>query len=289
MNRNTLITLAILISLCLPFTYGGCNGGGGGGSNDNGQIFVEETFFFEVAIDNHDRFLIQAIGGSVEITGSSTAKSVTIMGERRVGSKTREDAEQHLDELQVEVTEVRTEIIVETIQPKKANGRNYEVDYRISIPDNLEVSANQVGGPVFIDTIDGPVSVNTIKGDVDLIEISGNTQVNVINGQINSQVTLPLDGTIELSTLTGDIDSEVVLAIGGTIAMSALQGDIILDISEDTSATFAAEVIDGVIKLKQLVLHNQVKTPHSLTGTLGTGKGDIWLDTETGNITVTGF
>ena len=36
MNRNTLIALAILIFLCLPFTYGGC--GGGGGSDSDGMV-----------------------------------------------------------------------------------------------------------------------------------------------------------------------------------------------------------------------------------------------------------
>jgi len=35
MNRNTLIRWAILISLCLPLTYGGC--GGGGSSNNDGN------------------------------------------------------------------------------------------------------------------------------------------------------------------------------------------------------------------------------------------------------------
>ncbi len=49
MNRNTLLSLIVLVSFCLPFTYGGC-GGGGSGNNFNptrtvvgsGNI-VEET------------------------------------------------------------------------------------------------------------------------------------------------------------------------------------------------------------------------------------------------------
>ena len=36
-------------------------------------------------------------------------------------------------------------------------------------------------------------------------------------------------------------------------------------------------------------LHDQVKTTHALTGTLGNGSGDIRLETDVGNITVTGF
>jgi DUF4097 and DUF4098 domain-containing protein YvlB len=287
MNKNAFITLAILIALCLPFTYGGC--GGGGGSSDDGQVWVEESFSHEVAVDTHDRILIQTMGGSIEITGSPTANSVTVEGERRVGSKTKEDAEKHLELLEVEVTDQEPEIMVETVQPKRANGRNYEVDYRITIPQNLEIYATQVGGPVFIDSITSPVSVSLINGDIDFIEISDSTVANVINGQILGQVTLPLDGTIELSTLTGDIDCEVALPLGGTIDMTVLDGDINLDIPEDTSATFEAGVTDGIIELIQLVLHNQVRTPHSLTGRLGDGKGDIRLETGNGDIIVTGF
>lgn len=128
-----------------------------------------------------------------------------------------------------------------------------------------------------------------MNGDVDLIEISGSAQVNIVTGHINSQVILPLNGTIELSTLTGDIDSEIALPLGGSIDMTVLEGDINLDIPQDTSAIFEAETTDGVIRLFNLVVNDQVRTSHSLAGSLGDGGGDIWLQAEIGSITVTGF
>jgi hypothetical protein len=287
MNKNTLITMAILMTLFLPFTYGGC--GGGGGSSNDGQFYAEEPFFDQVAIDTQDRFFIQAVAGSIEITGSSTVNSVTIEGERRVGSSSPADAETYLDQLQVQIKDLGNEVTVETIQPKFAHGRNYEVDYRITIPDHLEVYVSQVGGTVVIDSINSPVSVNAFAGDVDLVEISGSTVVNVINGEITSQVTLPSDGILELSTMTGNIDSQVALPLGGTIDITVLHGDIHLDIPQNTSATLSADLIKGFIQLVNLVLQNEVRTSYSLTGTFGNGQGDIWLETETGNITVTGF
>ena len=287
MKKNRIITLAILMAMCLPFAYGGCSGGGG--SSDDGQVWVGKSFSFDVAVDTQEQLLINAVGGSIEINGSPTANHVTIKGKRRVGSKTRQDAEKHLKMLEVKVKEKNSEITVKTIQPKRANGRNYKVDYRITVPDSLEVQINQVGGPVFIDTVANDVSVHTVKGDIDLIEIAGSVQVNVISGQINSQVTLPLNGTVELSTLTGNIESEVALPLGGAVEITALEGNINLDIPQDTSAMFDAGTTKGTIKLINLVLHNQAKTPHSLTGRFGDGEGDIWLESEEGNITVTGF
>lgn len=287
MNRNTMFTLVILISLCLPFTYGGCSGGGSSGGD--GQVYEEEPFFYEVSVEFHDQIRIQAISGSLEITGSTDADSVTIEGKRRVGSRSRSDATAHLPELEVEVTDAGTEVFVETVQPKLAGGRNYEVDYRITIPENLDVVASQVVGSVFINSIDSQLLVNNTNGDVELVEIIGSTRVNVVNGRIISEVTLPPNGTVELATINGSVDSEVTLLSDGTIDVTVLHGGINLDIPQNTSATFTAGVIDGVIRLKNLVLQDQVRTAHSLTGTLGDGSGDIRLETEFGNITVTGF
>ena len=58
MNRNAFISLVLIVSLCLPFTYGGCSGGSGGGGGGasgswyksgfhwpaNGEPFESENF-----------------------------------------------------------------------------------------------------------------------------------------------------------------------------------------------------------------------------------------------------
>lgn len=287
MNRNKLLALVILFSLCLPFTYGGC--GGGGSSGGDTQVYVEEPIFFEAAVENHNQLRIQAVSGSLEITGDPAATAVTIEGERRVGSNSESDAAAHLPELQVEVADLGNEVLIKTIQPKRSNGRNYEVDYRITIPEDLEVFAVQVVGPVFVNSIDSQVLVTNTTGDVELLEIFGSTRVNVFNGQIISEVTLPMDGTIELATLNGSVDSEVTLLADGTIDVTVLHGSINLDLPQNTSATLEAAVIDGSIRLNNLVVHDQVQTARTLTGTLGDGSGDIRLETDVGNITVTGF
>ena len=287
MNKKTLLSLILLISFCLPFTYGGCSGGGGSGNND--QVFINEPFFSEVSVQDHDLLRIEAINGSIEINGNPAANSVIIEGEKRVGADSLADAVEHLAELEVRVTDLGTEVLVETIQPRLSGGRNYEVDYRITVPENFEVLANQVNGSVFVDTLDSPVFVNNVNGDVDLVEILGSTRVNVVNGRIISEVTLPLNGSIGLKTVNGSINSEVRLLSDGTVDITVLQGSVNLDIPQDTSATFAAGVTNGNINLSKLVLQDEVRTSRTLTGTLGDGKGDIQVETENGNITVTGF
>jgi hypothetical protein len=89
--------------------------------------------------------------------------------------------------------------------------------------------------------------------------------------------------------VNGSIDAEVALPLNGTIDIAVLHGNINLDIPQNTSATFSAGLLEGSIQLINLELRNEVRTPRSLTGILGDGQGDIWLETETGNIIVTGF
>jgi DUF4097 and DUF4098 domain-containing protein YvlB len=147
------------------------------------------------------------------------------------------------------VTSLANEILVETIQPEQTGGRNYTVVYTITVPQRFDVS------------------VTNVNGDVNPRQILGNVSVELTNGQIDSQVTLPRDGTIDLATTNGSIT---------------------LRIPQNTGAAFSANVTNGNISVTNLNLQGQVSTSNSLQGTLGDGRGTISLRAVNGNISVTG-
>ncbi|MGB2989370.1 MAG: hypothetical protein WBC98_05380, partial [Candidatus Zixiibacteriota bacterium] len=62
-----------------------------------------------------------------------------------------------------------------------------------------------------------------------------------------------------------------------------------LDIPQNTSAEFSATVVTGTISISDLILQNQVSTPGSLSGTVGSGEGTISLNVVTGSVSVKGF
>ncbi|MFQ5752020.1 MAG: DUF4097 domain-containing protein [bacterium] len=229
---------------------------------------AKESFSFEVDVTNHVRLRLEAVNGPVKITGLPGANSVKNWGERRVGSESIEDAELHLQDLEVQVTEPAEEIFVKTKQPQDSRGRNYIVNYNITLPENLEVLVDNVNGEVKIDSVKNQVSVSNVNGRINLNDIFGSTVVNLVNGQIESEVTLPVDGTINMNTVNGNID---------------------LDIPENTSAEFSANVTNGNISVSNLVLQNIVSSPNSLRGTLAAGQGTISLRTVNGNIWASGF
>jgi hypothetical protein len=229
---------------------------------------AEDTFSLEVQVEDHSRLRLIAVTGEIEITGSAQATTVMISGTKRVRATSMEEAEQHLPELDVDVQDLVNEVFVMTMQPEDTQGRDYQVDYTITLPNTLEVQVNAVTGIITIASINNSISVSHVTGNVTLDEIEGSTSVELVTGVIDGTITLPLQGIINMRTVTGNI---------------------ILNIPSGTSAEFSANVTTGDITLSNLTLQNKVETSRFLGGTLGNGEGTITLMIITGNINVSGF
>jgi hypothetical protein len=216
----------------------------------NTDFAAEKPFSFETDVLAHSDLSVKAINGTIVITEAPNSNSVKISGKKRVESESAEDAEAHLKELEVDVQNLTGEIFVRTVQPKRSEGRNYVVDYTITLPKNMDVSVNSLNSRV---TLDG---------------ILGSVFVDLINGAIHSKVTLPQDGTIDMSLINGIME---------------------LEIPKQTSAELSARVVNGNIGVSNLDLQNKTETSKFLRGTCGDGRGAISLITTNGNIYVTGF
>lgn len=270
-RKSTFIGFITLVLFTICIFLFGCTEKKAVDSGDNvsnTDFVAKHTFSFGVQVKDHTRLRLEGVNGDVMITGLSDTDSVIITGERRVGSESTEDAEEHLQKLEVSVKDLGNEVSVKTIQPEKAYGRSYVVDYNITLPKNFEVSASNVSGLVALDSINNSVSIGHVSGQIRLDKISGSVFASLVSGQIEGEVTLPLDGTISMSVVSGSIE---------------------LDIPQSTSAQFSASVVSGSISISNLILQNQVSTPDSLSGRLGDGRGTISLSVVSGNISVSGF
>ncbi len=237
----------------------------------NTNFEAEETFSLEALVENRAQFRLHGKTGGITITGQPGALSVTITGTKRVQSESTQDAQAHLQDLTVNMQSLPNEIFVETFQPQDQNtgGREYIVDYTITLPQDLQTHVNSISGTVTLDSINNNVSVNNVGGSVTLKQIVGGALINVLGGTIESEITLPLNGSIDLNTLNGDINLTIPL---------------------NTSAGFSATVTLGTITAPNLVLQNETRTSTFLGGTLGSGQGTITLEIEQiGNIRVTGI
>jgi DUF4097 and DUF4098 domain-containing protein YvlB len=227
---------------------------------------ASEPFSLGVALSTQTRLRVEAINGTVVVNGGSQSDSLSVVGVRQVGSRTSlEDAEMRLAGLQVDLQVQGDDVVVATLQPADTEGRNYIVDYEVTLPRSFQVVITSANGTIRVASIQSTVTVAHANGQIDLADIVGSVDAGLANGEIVAGVTLPLDGTINLQIANGDIE---------------------LSIPTTTSAQFSASVGNGDIVVSGVELRDPVRTSSSLTGTLGSGRGVITLGAGNGTITL---
>jgi hypothetical protein len=209
---------------------------------------VSEGFSIQVALSGQAAVRLKGINGCVHFKGMDSGEGMSVSGTRRVGSDSREDAEAHLAMLQVAIEEGAEEILVESRHPER-DGRSYEVEYTVSLPRDLKVY------------------VENTNGDVTLEGLREDATVQLTNGRVRADLTLPPFGLIDLFTVNGDID---------------------LEVQKDASAQFKATLTNGQITASDLELGDRVVTRRSLMGRLGDGAGLIQLGLVNGDIRAKG-
>lgn len=234
---------------------------------DTRDYIAEESFSFNISHESRTAFILQGINGSVEVTGSHQASSISVSGVRRVISDSQEDADEHLLLLEVVVDSSTFEPVVRTEQPTESEGREYIVNYTVTMPRGLVLDASTTNGDVTVESIDANAAIGATNGRVFASGIRGSATMTVINGEIHASATLPVSGELDLGVTNGFIE---------------------LEIPQETSAEFYASVVNGTITIMDLVMTDQTTTPQSVTGTLGLGSGTITVHAVNGTIVVRG-
>lgn len=191
-------------------------------------VVKDTRFFSEASFESGphsgSKLSLTGVAGIVEIVGSPSAPGITVRGTRRVRSESEADAHRHLSDLQVEVGETNGTVYVTTLQPKRSNGRIYEVDYLITVPESIDLILNQISGPVDVRSVRGDLEIvgmgsdialeiakdasamlraSTLSGTIRLVNLelrSGDSSRYLVEGRLNGG-----EGNIRLKTLSGDI------------------------------------------------------------------------------------
>jgi hypothetical protein len=238
------------------------------GDVGNNDFVASEPFSLQFDVTNQTGIRADAINAAFEVVGVEGLNTISITGEKHVGSSSMEDAEEHLQFLIVSAVDHGHEILIETEQPEYAGGRNYSFDFLIEIPVDFDVAIAVANGTAYIEFIEGDFSFDAANGTVVFNQTSGNISVTMANGTISGNFQVPLNGSV--TAFLGN----------GTMA---------LDIPQNTSADFSAQVTNGSVSVSNLTLYDEVVTPNSVTGILGSGEGTIDLSAANGGIVVTGY
>jgi len=262
MNKVGMMCLAAAVAL-----LGGCDIDDPYQNVDNTRYVATDEFEYETPVEGRHALDLNAINGKVEVIAIPGAQTVRIWGEKRVASDSDEDANEHLDNLEVRMIADDERISVRTAQPENTHGRDYRVDYSVRIPAGWAAVIIMVNGAAYLDNLSGDTSIELVNGEVVLRSIYGSLETRVTNG---------------------DVDARMVLAPGGRCDLSTVNGRIDLMVPRITSAGVTAGLTTGSISVSNLELHEAVRTKRTLKGVLGDGNGEILLQTVNGSIALNG-
>ncbi|MCI0698599.1 DUF4097 family beta strand repeat-containing protein [candidate division KSB1 bacterium] len=256
----------------------------------SGNFRVVEAFSFTAEIVSQGRVEVWGINGPIDVVGVPSASKAEIWGERRVTSKSTEDARDFLRQVQVrfDAGSMTNAIFVKTEQPAETHGRKVEVIYHLRVPNHLDAMVNNANGNVRIDSLAGHVSVELANGNIQLREFFGNMAVRLTNGNVTLTNFTGSMFTF-ISLVNGNIDAGLTLPHQAECELRTVNGTIGLRIPQNTSAQFSAEVTNGTINTTGLVIFDSSTTPKSVRGRLANGEGKITLKTTNGSIGVTGL
>lgn len=261
MLRASLVCAALVV-------FSGC------GSTESSTVVANQMFEASATLDQdidmtgRARVLVQGINGNIQVIGVAGTETMHLGGERKVRSESVADAQAHLAVLQVEVVTTASEVSIRTIQPQDAEGRGYEVDYQLTVPNRLASILTTINGNISVAAMQNAVSANGTNGNIVIDDILGDVFVLLVNGSIGARTSLILNGTVHLETVNGSVALDVPVA---------------------TSADVTATVVNGSITVNGLQLQDVASTPTSLLGRLGAGEGTITLATVNGSVTLQGF
>lgn len=187
--------------------------------------------------------------------------------------------------------ELSIDVVSADTQVRGVNGRMLDID-SVSGDVDVETGANKVD----IDSVSGEITVRASSDEVDLESVSGDIG---LSGTIRRSVALEaVSGDIELDTgdalrslragvVSGDVSLRAGMSAEGSIKAESLSGDLDLVLPAATSARLRASSFTGTLSSDAgKVITAEHGPGSSLDAVLGSGSGDITLETFSGDLTV---
>jgi len=185
-------------------------------------------------------------------------------------------------------------LLVETVSGRITGKHLYGEEIRldtasgdIGITDckaNDDFQADTMSGKINVENLTCNIAnVESASGDIKLYSVVSSEKIlaNSISGTIDIQAER---GNIKADTTSGDI--KVRLKELDSFKASSTSGSVYLEIPDTSDFNIDIETLSGSIQCRDFNLKRATSTKNKLKGTVGNGKGDIRIETTSGNVTV---
>lgn len=193
----------------------------------------------ELSLRPGQTLVVQNVNGPVTVTIWDRS-TVRLQAVRTVKAPNRERAQEALAELEVEVIEDGSKLLIRTRQPRSEGGMfrwlrdgstEGRVDYTLTVPRDARVEVKTVNGRVEARGVEGHLQASSTNGSITLDQVAGSVSASSTNGSIRATVTAVYQGAgIELSTVNGSIHLGLPAGAQADVDVRTVNGSITTDL-----------------------------------------------------------
>jgi Putative adhesin len=215
------------------------------------------------------------------VNGRITIKSwdqprVRVIAKKEVDGD-RDELQQALKELRVEMQPRDGGLVVTTHYPKNSEGVggilswlsgdhiDAEVQYDVTVPRNMNVDVSNTNGGIHLSDISGNLELDTTNGRIEVKRCAGSLDASTTNGSIDAELLrVAKDQPLRFETTNGRIEVAVPANVTADVDASTTNGSINSDLPVATTRT----------------------SSNSLRGTINGGGTSLRMRTTNGGITI---
>jgi hypothetical protein len=247
-------------------------------------------------------FEAQTHNGYINITGTNVAEC-NLIATITARADTVENAQRLAEAVEVKLIPSGNKLTAKIEKPKLARDESVCVSLDVTVPNQTSTELTTHNGALKIENLTGQLNGTTHNGQVTAEKISGTIELKTHNGQISCQ---DVAGNTQLQTHNGQVICEEVSGDiklrthnGGAkafysttatpvckVSLVSHNGSVSITTPPNFSAKVEASTHNGSIITDLPITVTGNLTKGKLTGTIGAGEGELYLETHNGSISI---
>jgi hypothetical protein len=281
MNRGYLTKISLVCVLCLLIVSASCCINVGGWSLN---ARYERTVQLSAPMKSGSTLAAKTHNGAITIAGADVT-DCNLTAKITAHALTDEDAKEVAEQTKITLVPFGNKLTVKIEKPAIMTRRSVSVELNAIVPNKTSLELNTHNGGVKITDITGDIDATTHNGGVTATQIAGNTKLETHNGRITCK---EISGDAKLRTHNGSIKIYYSEAAKPACDVSVVthNGGVEFVAPPNFSAAVDVSTHNGSIKTDIPITVTGKVSKGKLTGTIGTGKGKLHLETHNGSIRI---
>lgn len=160
-------------------------------------------------------------------------------------------------------------LFLEIISPPNTEDIKYQCGLALVLPANMACHIASANGLINVSHLDTTLTIFNAKYDMSVLSHNGSCEITALQGNVSLMLALPDSGFCFVKTGQGNLNIQIPVATSAQLTAGTLYG----------SVTFSG------LNFSQI----EEQSPKALRATLGDGLGRLQLDTEKGEIFISGL